>query len=382
MRRLTSAEYAYTIHDLTGVDLQIARGFTGDAVGGEGFTNVGSAQFIQDATLQWYLDTAKTVAAHAVVGSGRLGFFENPGQSGLELSAIRRIQAIYRGNGFRTKAGEGAEPFGLDHYARGFFVAWQFRYREQLGRADVGLAELAADEGISTRFAEHIYDVLNEPTSSLPVSVISAKWRALPPPGNDRAASETDVRRRCDDVYALLRDCQNTLTENAIEGADAPVITVGEVHVAATQPLAVELDVPTDARLVSLRFSVSEVMGVQQPPALAIWKNPRIAFLREDETWTDVQSVAGIISDRSSGNTPFGEHPGRGEIDAADLAMAPAITLSLDVPVPKAVTAVRLLVDAKLDTEHSKADIGAMYARGRQSAVTRPVETRPPTRHC
>ena len=33
MRRLTSAEYAYTIRDLTGLALRLERGFVSDAVG-------------------------------------------------------------------------------------------------------------------------------------------------------------------------------------------------------------------------------------------------------------------------------------------------------------------------------------------------------------
>src|SRR4051794_3739744 len=35
VRRLTSAEYGYTIHDLTGLDLNFDNEFAGDAVGGE-----------------------------------------------------------------------------------------------------------------------------------------------------------------------------------------------------------------------------------------------------------------------------------------------------------------------------------------------------------
>ena len=43
VRRLTSAEYGYTIQDLTGQTLNLEQDFAGDGVGGEGFTNVGSA---------------------------------------------------------------------------------------------------------------------------------------------------------------------------------------------------------------------------------------------------------------------------------------------------------------------------------------------------
>ncbi|MCA9212171.1 MAG: DUF1587 domain-containing protein [Planctomycetales bacterium] len=48
MRRLTSAEYEYTIRDLTGLELDLASTLIGDAVGGEGFANVGDVQFVQD----------------------------------------------------------------------------------------------------------------------------------------------------------------------------------------------------------------------------------------------------------------------------------------------------------------------------------------------
>ena len=40
-------------------------------MGGEGFSNVGEVQFVQDATLERYLEAAKKVASHAIVGSGR-----------------------------------------------------------------------------------------------------------------------------------------------------------------------------------------------------------------------------------------------------------------------------------------------------------------------
>src|SRR4029079_19706191 len=114
IRRLTGAEYGYTIRDLTGLALKVDEDFVGDAVCGEGFTNAGDAQFMQDSTLERYLEAAKAVADHAVIGAGPLTFFADPGKAARELSAIARIQAIYGEQGFRTAAGEGARPFGLD----------------------------------------------------------------------------------------------------------------------------------------------------------------------------------------------------------------------------------------------------------------------------
>jgi len=107
LRRLTSAEYAYTIQDLTGLDLEMEKHFDVDPAGGEGFSNIGDVQFIQDSTLERYLEASKTVAAHAVIGAGPLQFYRDPGKTGQELSAINRIKEIYRQHGFRTASGEG-----------------------------------------------------------------------------------------------------------------------------------------------------------------------------------------------------------------------------------------------------------------------------------
>ncbi|MEJ7609323.1 MAG: DUF1587 domain-containing protein [Bryobacteraceae bacterium] len=112
VRRLTSGEYAYTVKDLTGLDLKLEGDSAGDAVGGEGFSNYGDVQFMQDANLERYLESAKAIAGHAVVGAGPLEFFEDSGKSGFELSAINRIQRIYEAYGFRSVAGGGNLRFG------------------------------------------------------------------------------------------------------------------------------------------------------------------------------------------------------------------------------------------------------------------------------
>ena len=55
VRRLTSGEYGYAVHDLTGLDIDMGIDAASDSVGGEGFTNFGDVQFMQDANLERYL---------------------------------------------------------------------------------------------------------------------------------------------------------------------------------------------------------------------------------------------------------------------------------------------------------------------------------------
>lgn len=67
LRRLSNAEYTYTVRDLTGVPLDPAREFPADGAAGEGFTNAGAALAMSPALLQKYLDAGKDVASHAVL---------------------------------------------------------------------------------------------------------------------------------------------------------------------------------------------------------------------------------------------------------------------------------------------------------------------------
>ncbi len=193
VRRLTSGEYAYAVRDLTGLDLDLSNGFVSDEVGGEGFTNFGDVQFVQESAMERYLETAKYIADRAVIGSGPLEFFPDAGKTGFELSAISRIREIYEKNGFRTVSGEGGKPFGLDRYGKAFFAAWRYRHRAALKEPTVTLTQLARREGINAAFVEHISAVVNTKTLGYPSAEIAARWNKLPGPDQPEVA----VRAAC-----------------------------------------------------------------------------------------------------------------------------------------------------------------------------------------
>ncbi len=78
VRRLSNAEYDYTVRDLTGVDLQPTRDFPADGAAGEGFTNAGEALVMSPTLLTKYLNAAKGIAAHAVLLPDGLRFSPPP----------------------------------------------------------------------------------------------------------------------------------------------------------------------------------------------------------------------------------------------------------------------------------------------------------------
>jgi hypothetical protein len=201
VRRLTSAEYAYAIRDLAGADIDLGPGFVADSVGGEGFTNFGDVQFMQDGSLERYLEAAKTVADHAVIGSGPLAFYGDPGMSGFELSAIHRIHDIYRRYGFRAVAAEGGRAFGLERYGRAFYTAWQFAHRDALMLGDATLASLAVKEDLNPHFVQHLWSVLQTADASYPTSEVLSQFHSLPEPG---AASEDEIRAACTKIQEFV----------------------------------------------------------------------------------------------------------------------------------------------------------------------------------
>ena len=137
VRRLTSAEYAYAIRDLTGIDVKVGIDASSDSVGGEGFANFGDVQFVQDESIERYLEAAKLVADHAVIGAGPLEFYTDPGKTGLELSALQpHRRSSTSSKGFRVVSGEGGRPFGLERYGKAFYVAWHYKHRVALGDRD------------------------------------------------------------------------------------------------------------------------------------------------------------------------------------------------------------------------------------------------------
>ncbi len=206
MRRLTSGEYTYAIRDLTGLDLKAGIDSSSDSVGGEGFTNFGDVQFMQDASVERYLEAAKQVANHAIIGAGPLQFFSDPGRTGLEISALHRINALYAAHGFRVVSGEGGLPFGLERYSKAFFVAWSFQHRVALGRPQATLRDLAAQEGITGRFAEHVWSVVNRPALGYPTREMVGHWTTLPTPASPSGfpAAIAQARAGCDDLQKHL----------------------------------------------------------------------------------------------------------------------------------------------------------------------------------
>ena len=101
-------------------------------------------------------------------------------------------------------SGEGGRPFGLERYGKAFYVAWYYKHRVALGDPTATIRGLAAKEGITGRFADHIWTVVNKPNTGYPTRETVDRWAKLPAPTADIKASLANGRSGSDDLYKSL----------------------------------------------------------------------------------------------------------------------------------------------------------------------------------
>src|SRR5205085_1556429 len=99
---------------------------------------------------------------------------------------------------------EGGFPFGLERYGKVFYATWRYQHRKALGEPDVTLDQLAAREGITGRFARHVWTVMNNPSLGYPTSEMAARWRKLPAPGADSKTGAVTARAACTELQQYL----------------------------------------------------------------------------------------------------------------------------------------------------------------------------------
>ena len=187
-RRLSNAEYDYTIRDLTGVDLRPTREFPVDPADQEGFDNSGESLTFSPALMKKYTQAAKDIADHVALTSAGLEFASHPvlAETDRDKFCILRIADFYKRQ--RTD------------YADYFEAAWKYKNRAALNLPNATLPAIAADAKISPRYLATVWSTLNAPGEKAgPIARLQAQWNALPAPNKENPDA---ARAGC----AALRD--------------------------------------------------------------------------------------------------------------------------------------------------------------------------------
>ncbi len=170
-RRLSNAEYDYTIHDLTGVDLRPTKEFPVDPANQAGFDNSGESLAMSPALLKKYLQAARSVADHLVLKPDGFDFAPHPvlAETDRDKYSILRIVDFYK-----------RQP---TDYADYFLAAWRYQHRAVLGKRRATLADIAAEFKVSPKYLELVWTTLTEASDKVgPIAKLQAMWRALPKP--------------------------------------------------------------------------------------------------------------------------------------------------------------------------------------------------------
>ena len=187
-RRLSNAEYDYTVRDLTGADLRPTREFPVDPANQEGFDNSAESLTFSPALMKKYTQAAKDIADHLALTSTGLEFASHPvlAETDRDKYCILRIVDFYK-----------RQP---TDYADYFYAAWRYQHRAALGIPDATLQTVAAAAKISPRYLALVWDTLAAPGEKAgPLAHLQSQWQALPAPNKGRPEA---ARAGC----AALRD--------------------------------------------------------------------------------------------------------------------------------------------------------------------------------
>lgn len=191
LRRLSNAEYTYTVRDLTGVDsLDPAREFPTDGAAGEGFTNTGQAQAMTYGMLTKYLDAGKAIAAHAVLLPDGLRFSPSTNKRDWTEEILSEIRGFYRRF---TEAGGGEQVNlqGIKFETNGGgrlpvekYLGALLKSRDALAGGET-MEALATREGLNAKYLALLSQSLTTGAPSWLMDDLRTRWRAAKP-GDER----------------------------------------------------------------------------------------------------------------------------------------------------------------------------------------------------
>jgi len=197
LRRLSNAEYTYTLRDLTGVPLDPAREFPVDSAAGEGFTNTGSALVMSPALLTKYFDAAKGVAAHAVPLPEGIWF--SPATTRRDwteevLEKIRKLYSEFTDAGGGTRVNLQGIVFGTNAGGRlplERYLAATLAERDAWRKGAITVDAVARERKLSPKYLGLLWSTLNGTDPSLLLDDIRIRWKT---------AKLTDVHAIAEDI--------------------------------------------------------------------------------------------------------------------------------------------------------------------------------------
>jgi Protein of unknown function (DUF1592)/Protein of unknown function (DUF1588)/Protein of unknown function (DUF1585)/Protein of unknown function (DUF1587)/Protein of unknown function (DUF1595)/Planctomycete cytochrome C len=317
LRRLSNAEYTYTIRDLTGIaTLDPAKEFPVDGAAGEGFTNTGMSLVMSPALVTKFLDAGKDIARHALLVPDGVRWSTGTSRRDGTDELLNEIRAFYARYAVAGEAGTvSLQGIPLDR-SHGSKLPLDRYLAAALDLRDGGnLDAVATTQHLSAKYLRSVVDYLS-------------------------AKSDTDLGLRGRWQNATAKDLPALVAEidrwQKVLWKFHPVGKVGWPKgparwMEAVSPLTarheakLKLADKNDGsdQLISL---VAEDAGGGMKPGIVIWQDPKLILAGRPPVL--LKDVATIVDS----NQRFGTHPTDAIIADSDLAVRAPAVITLRIP--------------------------------------------------
>ncbi len=291
LRRLSNAEYTYTIRDLTGVpSLDPAREFPVDGAAGEGFMNTGNALVMSPSLVTKYLDAGKNIASHAVLLPDGVRFSPATTRRDWTEEMLTQIREFYReftdprggdkvnlqGVVFETNEG-GRLP--LEKY-----LAATLALRTSAKTDDATIAALAIEHGLSPKYLAILWKDLSSKEPSQLMDRVRTRWQTAKPEDVPRLAKEIGEWQK------VLWKFSSVGHIGKLGGPKAWMEPVNPLT--AKQDIRIKLSSTPEAKEITL-YLVAGDAGDGNTNDYVVWQQPRlVAPGRPNLLLRDVQEIS------------------------------------------------------------------------------------------
>ncbi|MCH8042905.1 MAG: DUF1592 domain-containing protein [Planctomycetes bacterium] len=261
LRRLSNAEYTYTVRDLTGVvSLDPTREFPIDGAAGEGFTNTGGALSMSPSLVRKYLDAGKGIARHAMLLPEGIRFSPHVTRRDRTDALLGEIRTLYRQYTVAENQ-DGRIPLGS-------YIAATLEERDALTAGKKTIDAVARQRGLSAKYLGTLWRMFTaKGKPSLLLDPLRTRWRAAG--AKDAAALTAEIAQRQKALWKF-----NTIGHIGREGGP-PSWQQAVTPVASRRQFKLPLPKPADGKDIVIYLSASDA-GDGGKGDYVLWKSPRL----------------------------------------------------------------------------------------------------------
>lgn len=370
-RRLSNAEYNYTIRDLTGVDIRPTASFPVDPASGEGFTNTSEALVMSPSLFKKYYAAGQDVADHVLLTT-----------TGFEFAPYPVVTFSDRQKFYEQAILHFYEQHKID-YAAYLTAAWSYRHRPASQR-DVTIEAWATSSRLSPKYLRSLWNALQDDaaTDVFHVKWLRQRWQALPAPTEPtQAVAPAETRRAIETLAGDIRHLSLMLcvpeTEAIVSNAgNAPIPHIDRRKKTAagrdkfnlalieqpTQRLQWELKKNPDKSAAKLIISVAKVVS-EMGDAYVILNQPNFSSAgpgsynpKDAKKNLSLRNVLAEHAPQQLKQLEFGVHPLGQKVDPDSLVLKVPAVIEIEIA-PEAFKdqrTHRFYADASLDDQNSK----------------------------